>query len=259
MANYYYLGTLLPELHFDKKPELGFEELEELLAANLTGKDQEKVNVFRRFSDIQNINYYWKGEPLDPYGHFDKNKLEEALLTGIGLPKYVFEYIEETQHIKDPEKRIYGLMTLFFDQEINQTSGFLKQYLLFEKKLRLILAVLRAKKLNWDLAKDFKHQNLDDEFIEELYSQRDAKTLEIPEGFEEIVEQFNQHYENPAALYKDLTKFRFDFIEEAVGSQQFSIDRILGYYIQLIFIERWQSLDRQHGLTIVDTILKELK
>lgn len=39
--------------------------------------------------------------------------------------------------------------------------------------------------------------------------------------------------------------------------QIFSIDRILGYMVQLILVERWENLDQEKGNQLVDLYIKE--
>ena len=54
-----------------------------------------------------------------------------------------------------------------------------------------------------------------------------------------------------------MIEYRFKKIQDLLGTELFTIDRILGYMIQLIMIEKWNQLDKQKGKAIIDTMLKE--
>ena len=72
MANYYFLTTLLPELHIDAKPSLDFAEFDVLLKENLTAKDYAACAVVRRLYDIENMRALWSGKSHDPYGNLSE-------------------------------------------------------------------------------------------------------------------------------------------------------------------------------------------
>lgn len=258
MANYYFLGALLPELTLDHPPEINFEELQNLFAMNLTESDMAKVRTIRRYIDFQNIGHLWQGEALDPYGEFDKLELEDILLTGIGMPSYVIDYLESTSDMKDPLQRTYGLLKQFFEHGIDHSQGFVRRYLKFEQNLRFVLAGIRAKKLGRDLLKEFQYQDPEDQLIAQIIAQKDVKSFEPPEGFEEIKEMMDQHEHDPIQIHKAIAEFRMKKIDEMLGFDQFSIDCIIAYFVKLIIVEKWQALDKKQGSAIVENILKEL-
>ena len=89
--NYYYIGTVLPDLYIDQPPEITLKAFDQLLADNLSNRDMAKVTTARNFYDIYNLLSYWKGESFDPAGTINANDLEEALATRTGLPSYIFQ------------------------------------------------------------------------------------------------------------------------------------------------------------------------
>lgn len=88
---------------------------------------------------------------------------------------------------------------------------------LLGRKIRLVMADLRARKYE----REFKIED------EELLSE--ATDLE---------HLFEAHSEDPGKLREALLKYRFDKIEEERGLDEFSIDRLLGYMIQLHLVEQ---------------------
>lgn len=256
MAMYYFLATALPALQLGIPPEIDFYEFQNLLVDNLSEEDYAKSQVIRRFYDIQNIRSFWKGEPLDPWGNLVEVELEEALLEHNHLPQYVFEFLE---HYTTLESRLHNfpeLVTTYFRAENLLTTGFLKNYLLFEREWRLVLAGFRAKQLGRDLLVEMQFEDPDDDFVAQIIAQKDSKDYIPPDQYLELKPLFETYKDDPLALHQALCEYRFKMIEEMLGVDVFSIDFILGYMAQLIIIEKWQSLDRKKGLAFANQILE---
>lgn len=254
---YYFIGTSLPPLRIGEKPDISWENLQRLLKDNLTEKDYEQTQVLRRYFDLLNMRAFLRKEPLDPFGNLDALGIEEALLGETGLlPKYVMRYLD-THETK--EERIYHfpeLISAFFREEVDDNKGFLKQYLEFERNLRLILTAYRAKQLGRDLSKELQFENPDEDIIVQLLSQKDSKTFEPPEGFKDLKPILDENYQSPLALHKALNEYRFTKLDEMAGFEVFSFDRILAYLASFFIVEKWMALNKELGLNIVDNIIK---
>lgn len=257
MANYYFLGTLLPELHIGEPPEIGFAELDQLLKDNLSDSDYAKTRTIRNLYDISNLRAYWKGDALDPNGNFNASELEEALVTRSLLPQFIFDFMDKYESNEERLKHYPELLAIFFRNAIKNASGFFKYYLTLERELRLILVAFRAKKLGRDVYTELQYEDPEEDFIAQILAQKDSTSYEPPEKYEEIKTLFEQYYDNPIELQKALLEYRFQKIEEKLGLELFSMDRVLAYMIELIMVERWQKMDKQKGLEIVDSMLKE--
>lgn len=257
MVDYYFLGTLLPDLKIDEPPELGFIEFKRLLKDNLTSSDYAKTETLRNFYDIINLRSYWKGEPLDPVGNLTENQMEEALVTRSMLPPDVFAFMDKYEKQEERLRHFPELLSTFFREAINNATGFFKFYLTLEREIRLILVAFRAKTLGRDLFTELQYEDPDEELIAQILAQKDAQTYEPPEKYAELKHFFEMYRDKPIDLQKALLEYRFDKIDEKLGLQLFSIDRILAYMVELIMVEHWQQMDKQKGLEIVDSMLKE--
>jgi Protein of unknown function (DUF2764) len=129
--------------------------------------------------------------------------------------------------------------------------------LLFERKFRLVQTAFRAKYLKRDLLEELQFENPEEGFIQQLLVQKDSEKFDPPVGFEQLRPIFDEHYTAPIDLHKALCGFRFQKISELIGDHVFSIDRILGYMVQLILVERWEGLDQEKGNQLVDLYIKE--
>ena len=259
MANYYFLTTYLPALKIGEVPELSFNELDHLLKDNLRSHDLKKVEVIRKLFDLENARSLWKGGALDPRGLLDRQELEDVLAGhGTSLP-YLTNYLEKYEKSEPRLKNFSEVLASYFREEIPKASGFLKHYLTFERLYRLSVLGFRAKMFKKDLISELQFEDPDDEVVAQILVQKDAPHFEPPEGFEALKGIFEEHREHPLELHKALIEWKFSKIDEMLEFDPFSIDRILGYLVQLILVENWQELDENIGLNLVKHIVKESK
>lgn len=255
---YYFLATALPDLNLGVPPELDFYQLETLLKENLTPEDQESLAVLRRFYDLENIRFFWLDQSLDPRGNLDENLLEEALLEEQGLPSYVYEFMAKYDSREERLRNFSALFANYFRSEIPKTEGFLHAYLNFEREWRLVFTGFRAKAMKLDLYKELQFEDPQDDLVAQILAQKDAERYEPPARYESLKPLFEDHYNDPLALHQALCEYRFHTIEEMIGVQQFTLDKILAYVAQHIIVEKWLALDKRQGMIKVDSILKEV-
>lgn len=255
---YYFLGTLLPELKIGETPEIGFREFRQLLKENLSDKDFAATSTVRNLYDILNVRFYWNDESIDRLGNLSESDLEEAFATQSMLPPYVFDFMNKYDSKSDRLTHFPALLATFFTEEIDKASGFFKAYLVLEREIRLVLSAFRVKKLKRDLLQEFQYEDPEEPFIAQILAQKDAVIYEPPEAYEELKIIFEKYQNQPLELQKALIEFRFNKIEEMLGLDFFSLDRILAYLIELILVEQWQQMDQQKGAAKVDAMLKTL-
>lgn len=257
-SQYYFVGTALPPLKIGEKPEISWEQLQNLYQNNLSNKDYAQTQVLRRYFDILNIRSFLKKENVDPFGNLNSVALEEALLGTPGyFPPYVMRYLDRYETKEDRIYHFPELIAEFFREEVNDSQGFLKEYLELERRLRLVLTAYRAKQLGRDMAKELQFENPDEDIIVQLLSQKDAKTFEPPEGFEDLKPILEEYYNSPLDLHKALNEYRFKKLDDMAGWNVFSIERLLAYLARFFIAEKWMALDKEQGLQIVDNIIKQ--
>ncbi len=255
--NYYFLAAALPQLQLGYPPDISFQTFVLLLKINVSDSDFAKFRVLRRYYDIQNIRAFWMKEELDPRGNFNENELEEAILTGMGFPAYVYEFLEKYEQLKERLHYFSSLIEAYFHNESLAASGFLYDYLKFEREWRLVLTGFRAKLLARDLALELQFEDPYDDLTQQIMAQKDAKSYEPPSRYSDLKAIFENHRDAPLDLHLSLCEYRFQKIEELQGIDLFSMDRILAYAAQLIIVEKWLELDKKKGMQIVEAIVKD--
>lgn len=257
MSNYYFLASLLAELTVGSPPELSFHELDKLIDGNLTAKDKQKVRVVRRAYDIINVRAMWTDAPLSPYGNYALSDLDEALLTQSGLPGYVYDFFDRYDDTAKRLKNYPGLLAAYFSEEIPNASGFLREYLTFEREWRLVAAAYRAKVIGRDLVSELQYEDPDEDLVAQILAQKDAPSFEAPARFESLVSILESKLDHPMDVHQAICEYRFNYLRGLVQDDFFGVDRILSYLTRLIIVEEWLELDKRKGLEIIDTIVKE--
>lgn len=256
MAKYYFVGTLLPSLSLGAPPEISLEKLEVLLRDNLTCHDYEKTKILRRFYDILNLRALLLNDDFDPRGELSAYEMGEALINHVGLPDYVFEFIDRYPKTEDRLHHFPYLLAKFFQEARNLKDPFLRDFLEFEREMRLVMTAFRAKKLGRDLSVELQYENPEEELIAQLLAHQDAGTYEPPEKYKDLKVLFDKYGDQPMALQKALDQYRFEMVENFVDmADTFSIERILAYLVQYMIAERWSQLDQDKGVQIIDRII----
>lgn len=257
MGNYYYLMSSLPPLQFPFLPEgLGSISLKHSLEMDLLKEDLKKVRSLYLFVDLLNIKPLFEEEEIDPRGNLNEKDLDEALLDKSFFPTYVFDFLQKHETREERLKYFPFLLAEFFREESSKQSGFLQKYFTFERELRLVLVGFRAKKLHRDLVKELQFEDVADPFVLQILAQKDADEYEPPEEYKEVKELLSSCEADPTEQNKAIAGYRFKKVQEMVEGNEFSIDSLLAYLVQLMIVEYWNALDKEKGQIILSTFKK---
>jgi len=264
MKEYYFLASLLPPLEIGHVPSLGFPELKDLLAINLAPEDLEKVRKFLRLIDIENMRAFWSGEPFDPRGNLNRAAMELAIQDQMWSPSeefpiYLSDYLDKYHSVADRLSHFSLLLNQFFLNESEEESGFLRDYFIFQREMRLVMVGFRAKKLHKDISKELQYEDPTDPIVAQILAQKDAKIYEPPFEYKELKPIFDEYGDSPFELHKAVYEYQFNTIVEIFGGEVFNMDRILNYMARLLLVERWLELDVQEGMQLIDTVEKEIR
>jgi hypothetical protein len=251
MTNYYFLLSAFPPLTLDKKPELSFKEVKDLLVLNLTPEDLRLVEKLLGPIDLYNIWALWMGIPLDDRGQFNANELEEELLVRARLPLYISDFLDQYESTQDRLRYFSSLFVSLYRDEQPKLRGFLLKYYQFERDLRLVLTALRAKSSGRDIIRELQFEDPTDPLIAEIFAQKDAPDYTPPREFEDLKAIFVENSDEPQKLNRAILEYRFNKIEEMEENQDFGIDRVLAYVARLMISESLAALDTDKGMELI--------
>lgn len=257
MNSYYFLGTTLPELVIDIRPDIQFPELMNLFRMNLSRADMAKVKIIRTLIDLENIRRLLLKEELDPRGNLTEKELDEALLNMENLPKCVFKLFDQFETNEDRLKHFSKVFVEFFSDTSMQKGSFLKFYLNFEREWRLVMVGYRAKKIGRDLIAELQYEDLTEPFVAEILAQKDSAQFEFPYEYEDLGHLLAGSSGDPLDQYQLMVKYRFDKIGDYVENAPFSIGKLLAYLVRLMLANDWHDLDDKKGQGLLNQIVKE--
>lgn len=257
MTQYYFPASALPSLDLNIPPEISFEELMILFEENLTQEDLEKVRVLRRYYDVQNVRNMLLHEPFSNYGNLNQQQMEEALNGVSTLPSYFYDFLEKYPSPEERLKNFSSLLAGYYNNEIPKSEGFLRKYLQFDREWRLVFTAMRAKKLGRDLLRELQFEDPLDSMVAELLVQKESSSIDPPDQYSDLKNIYDEYADSPLGLMQAMLAWRFGKLNDFLGVDLFSIDRLLGYFLQLIALEKWYVLDNKNGLKFVDSFIKE--
>jgi len=257
---FYYLASSLTPIEFGDVAELSFLELLEKFDANLSTSQKKEFEVLRVYFDLENLKKLFSNQAPDDFdlrGNLTKKQLKEAIENQEFFPRYVFDFLSQHQASKDLLIHYPELLNSYFRNEAEKASGFLKEYLDFEREWRLLLTAFRAKKLKKNLTKELSFEDPKDEIVETIFQQKESHYFDAPAGYEEFYEMLLGAKNNPLYQYKHLAEFRFKKLRALVQDRPFTLDYLMSYALRVAILEDLRILNDIKGQQILNTILKD--
>lgn len=241
----------MPALILEGNQGITLEEFKELLAENVASSDKEKIFRLLLLQDLSNIKSLWMNQPIEEEGNFSQKELQEALQVHGIFPEFVYDFLGKYSSDREKVRFFSELLFQFFSRE---EEGFLGRYFDFERKVRLILAALRAKDNGIDIQKELQFERMDDPLIASIISQKEMPSFDPPQEWEWLKNIYLEHKQEPLQLHKAIIEARFAWLDEQAEKETFSIEAILIYLAKLYLVESFQRLSQELGKSIMEKI-----
>ncbi len=256
MLAYPFLQTTLPPLSSEAAPSLSFDDLMVLFQDNLSRGDWEKVQQIRLFFDLRNMVESSSRSLLFPYGNYSKEDLQQLIMGEDVFDQDIFDMIKQYDTPDELRRHFYPILTHYLQMMIKKEKAFVKEFFTFEHQLRVLLAAYRAKRAGVPLLRELNFEDLADPYVMEILEQKDTAKFEFPYGFEGLQAQL-EAAPSPQKEHEVLFRFKFHHFQKYLDEDYHSIDSLLAYMIQLIYLEGYYQLDMERGLEITQQLLKE--
>ena len=254
---YFFLGSVLPPLKIEEDLEYGFEDLLTLFKDNLSKKDFLQIKKIQAFIDLKNVENLLRKERFDSRGNLNEKELNEALLTESDLPRYLFEFLESHESKHDQITFFSKIYVIFFKEMEEKEKGFLLDYFRFERTYRLLMVGFRCKQLKQDITKQLQFEDFRDPIVAYLIAQKESAHFEFPLEYQKLDQQLKKVKKSPLDQYELLMKYRFNYLQEKIQDFPFSIDYVLGYFLQFMLIQDWHLLNEQKGHKHLNEIVRD--
>lgn len=272
MGSYYYLISGLPEVKLsDSKAKYDINEITQNILSNLNDKDIKLFNYFIYQNDNKNlVNAIALSKGLfSPYSvHlepsiFSKEEIQKyANLSN--LPNYMVKFLEDNKNTEWENIRHIenSLLSSYYEEMIQTGNAFIREYALFMRNLKNILAALNGKALGFSGDEISKELIGDYPLISALTKSSAADFglgREIP-YINSIIDTFNSSDKaDPYNLENVECSLVNRFLDRLTSIKSFTTDNLFAYYINLTYAVSINGRNEEEGKKHLQTLVNSLK
>lgn len=272
MGSYYYLISGLPEVKLsDSKAKYDINEITQNILSGLSSKDAKLFNYFIYQNDNKNlVNAIALSKGLfSPYfvhlepSIFSKEEIQKyANLSN--LPNYMVKFLEDNKNTEWENIRHIenSLLSLYYEEMIQTGNAFIREYALFMRNLKNILAALNGKALGFSGDEISKELIGDYPLISALTKSSAADFglgREIP-YINSIIDTFNSSDKaDPYNLENVECSLVNGFLDRLTSIKSFTTDNLFAYYINLTYAVSINGRNEEEGKKHLQTLVNSLK
>lgn len=272
MSSYYYLISGLPEVKLlDSKAKYDINEITQNILSNLSDKDVKLFNYFIYQNDNKNlVNAIALSKGLfSPYfvhlepSIFSKEEIQKyANLSN--LPNYMVKFLEDNKNTEWENIRHIenSLLSLYYEEMIQTGNVFIREYALFMRNLKNILAALNGKALGFSGDEISKELIGDYPLISALTKSSAADFglgREIP-YINSIIDTFNSSDKaDPYNLENVECSLVNGFLDRLTSIKSFTTDNLFAYYVNLTYAVSINGRNEEEGKKHLETLVNSLK
>lgn len=272
MGSYYYLISGLPEVKLsDSKAKYDINEITQNILSNLSDKDIKLFNYFIYQNDNKNlVNAIANSKGLfSPYSvHlepsiFSKEEIQKYVNLS-NLPNYMVKFLEDNKNTEWENIRHIenSLLSLYYEEMIQTGNIFIREYALFMRNLKNILAALNGKALGFSGDEISKELIGDYPLISALTKSSAADFglgREIP-YINSIIDTFNSSDKaDPYNLENVECSLVNGFLDRLTSIKSFTTDNLFAYYINLTYAVSINGRNEEEGKKHLQTLVNSLK
>jgi hypothetical protein len=267
--NYYCLVAGFPDLiPDDKKLHFSSVELRNYLREEIHPADFELVKLFYLPWDHENlISLLFDSEfEWDERGNYSREKLEEfvdkkqfELINPSEFPAYFIDFIEFYHDDEEEFPKIAAVKFLtegWYKTLAGSGNKFVEEFGEFKQNMANIMLALNGRK--HDIP--FEEAIIGDDEVTHALKRSRARDFGLASEIDDI-ETIVQIFEIENILDRELKldNHTWQFIDEIIFFNYFTIEKVLGLVQKLFIVERWFELDKEKGQQIFNQLLEELQ
>ena len=269
MSKYYYLVAGLPELTLDdSKLSYTVADFKTEIYPGLSAADQKLIDLFYLKFDNANVLKLLndKDAVIDPRGNYTAEELVEAIavikeggeVDAKSLPSYLSVFIANYFNTSSPQEILpeNELAARYYAYAMECGNRFVASWFEFNLNINNILVAFMARKYKWDIT----HNVVGDTEICEALRTSGARDFGLA-GEVDCFDQLQKINEITELVEREkrIDSLRWNWMEEAIFFDYFTIERIFAFLLKLEMIERWIALDKEKGNQLFRSIIEELK
>ncbi|MDE6452261.1 MAG: DUF2764 domain-containing protein, partial [Odoribacter sp.] len=248
--NYIAFIAGLPEIAWDdRKLSLTVEEFRAQLKDYTSAEDEKLIDMFFLPNDNRQVLRLLNKQEVDTAlaTVYPVKLLEEEVVEPDRMiPVYLREFITDFkgEHLRYEQTPENVLSWMYYDYMMAADNLLVRQFAEFSMNLKNLVTALNARKYGREMAKEIIGSN---EFATALRTSN-AKDFGLAMDFP-FVEKVMALMENDNLVERErgLDLIYWDFLDEAVTFEYFSIERVISYMLRLMIVERWSKMSSESG------------
>lgn len=268
-SKYYYLVSGLPELTLeDHKLSYTVPDFRSEICSELSDSDRKLIDLFYLKFDNSNVLKLLKDKEavIDLKGNFSGEELldfmniikEGGEVSSAKFPIYLSMFISDyfNNMVEDNILSEDRLSALYYDYAMKCGNQFIASWFEFNLIINNVLVALTARKYKWEVTTSIVG---DIEICDALRtsSARDFGISGEVDYFEQLqkISEIIELVERE----KKMDILRWNWIENAVFFDYFTVERIFSFLLKLEMVERWILLDKERGSQMFRNMIETLK
>lgn len=268
MSTYYCLVAGLPDLTLeDGKLSYTVTNFKTEIYPELSEEDRKLMDLFYLQFDNANLLKLLKDKDaaIDSRGNFSADELN-AIIASVKdgdawdktYPSYLFDFISAYLQSSGDETFLPEnmLAAYYYDYAMNCDNQFVSSWFEFNLNVNNLLSALTARKYKIEVAPNIVGNTEVSEAIR-TSNARDFGISGTLEYFEQLlcISETDELVDRERKI--DLLKW--NWMEDAVFFNYFTVERIFVFLLRLEMIERWISLDKEKGSELFRKMIDSLK
>ena len=268
MSTYYCLVAGLPDLTLeDGKLSYTVTNFKTEIYPELSEEDRKLMDLFYLQIDDANLLKLLKDKDaaIDSRGNFSADELN-AIITSVKdgdawdktYPSYLFDFISAYLQSSGDETFLPEnmLAPYYYDYAMNCDNQFVSSWFEFNLNVNNLLSALTARKYKIEVAPNI----VGNTEVSEAIRTSNARDFGIS-GTLEYFEQLLRISETDELVDRErkIDLLKWNWMEDAVFFNYFTVERIFVFLLRLEMIERWISLDKEKGSELFRKMIDSLK
>lgn len=252
----------LPEISWDdRKLSLTVAAFREQAKDYIAGKDEKFLDMYFLPNDnAQVLRLLDKQEPNPALRTvYPLKQLEEQVQEpDDSLPSYLREFVTDfkDEHLKYELTPENVLSWMYHDYMIAADNRLVSRYAEFSMNLKNLVAAVNCRKYNRDLSKEIIGDNDFAVALRTSNSKDFGLSMDYP-YVEKVIALMESG--NLVERERGIDLLLWNFLDDAVIFEYFSIERVISFLLKLMIVERWSKMSSESGKLVFMEMIQKFR
>lgn len=261
-VNYIAFIAGLPEIAWDdRKLSLTVSEFRAQLKDYISGEDEKLVELFFLPNDNRQVLRLLNKQEADtaletvyPVKLLEEEVVEPDRMIAPYLREFIADF--KGEHLRYEQSPENVLSWMYYDYMLETDNLLVREFAEYSMNLKNLVTALNARKYGKDVGREVIGNN---EFAVALRSSN-AKDFGLAMDYP-FVEKVMALMENDNLVERErgLDLIFWNFLDEAVTFEYFSIERVISYMLRLMIVERWSKMNSESGRKVFMELVEKFR